>query len=222
MKLGNCHVFGHSAVWSLTCLHSLPSLRRKSSNWKRGRGKQVEAGRTFLRCHCTRQLNWVVSRDATALGNFGYCSSSSSSSSTTTTTTTVLVVVVVVVVVLVVPHTLVGGLVFSCASEPVCTTGAVFFWGEDNNVHVTAFGDHAQNTGIHSTFALCTTYCARMWSKTSCHKHLCFWRACPKHGYLQRFCLCVHHTVHVVLSFCVKRPQQKKNIPNLQTLFCDF
>ena len=39
------------------------------------------------------------------------------------------------------------------------------------NVHVTAFGDHAQNTGIYSIFALCTTCCARMWSKTHCHKH---------------------------------------------------
>ena len=83
--------------------------------------------------------------------------------------------------------------------------------GEDNNVHVTAFGDHAQNTGIHRSLALCTTYCTRMWSKTSCHKHLCFWRACPNHWYLQRFCLFVQHTVHVVLSFCVKRPQQKKH-----------
>ena len=40
------------------------------------------------------------------------------------------------------------------------------------SVHVTAFGDHAQNTGIYSIFfALCTTCCARMWSKTHCHKH---------------------------------------------------
>ena len=53
----------------------------------------------------------------------------------------------------------------------------------------------------------CTTYCARMWSRTSCHKHLCFWRASPK----QRFRLFAQHTVHVVLCFCVKRPQQKKH-----------
>ena len=39
------------------------------------------------------------------------------------------------------------------------------------NVHVTAFGDHAQNTGITAFFALCTTCCTRMWSKTRCHKH---------------------------------------------------
>ena len=53
----------------------------------------------------------------------------------------------------------------------------------------------------------CTTYCARMWSRTSCHKHLCFWRASPK----QRFRFFAQHTVHVVLCFCVKRPQQKKH-----------
>ena len=33
----------------------------------------LESGRTFLRCHCARQLNWVLSRDATAFDNFGYC-----------------------------------------------------------------------------------------------------------------------------------------------------
>ena len=127
-----------------------------------------------------------------------------------------------------------------CVSEPVCTTGAGF-WGvggvggggrEDNNIHVTAFGIMPKTLIIilqHLCSALCTThcarmwsktrchkhpctaYCARMWSKTSCHKHLCFWRACPNHWYLQRFCLFVQHTVHVVLSFCVKRPQQKKH-----------
>ena len=33
------------------------SLCGKYSKLKPGRGKQVEAGRTFQRCHCTRQLN---------------------------------------------------------------------------------------------------------------------------------------------------------------------
>ena len=37
--------------------------------------------------------------------------------------------------------------------------------GEDNYVHVTACGDHAQSTGIYSIFARCTTYYTRMWSK---------------------------------------------------------
>ena len=82
----------------------------------------------------------------------------------------VVVVAVVVVVVVVGPHTLVGGLVFTCVSEP---------GGEENNIHVTAFGDHVQNTGIR--LLLGTTYCARMWSKTHCHKHPCLWRACPNH-----------------------------------------
>ena len=35
-----------------------------------------------------------------------------------------------------------------------------------------AFGDHAQNRGISSVLPLCTTYCARMWNKTRCHKHI--------------------------------------------------
>ena len=41
----------------------------------------------------------------------------------------VVVVAVVVVVVAVVPHTLVGGLVFSRVSEPVCTVGRGMGWG---------------------------------------------------------------------------------------------
>ena len=71
----------------------------------------------------------------------------------------VVVVVAVVVVIVVAPHTLVGGLVFSCILEPVCTIGAGFWggsevgWG-DNNVHVIAFGAHAQNTGTTALLLL--------------------------------------------------------------------
>ena len=42
---------------------------------------------------------------------------------------------------------------------------------------------------------LCTTHCARMWSKIRCHKHACLWRPCPKHWYLQRLS---QHTVQGV------------------------
>ena len=71
----------------------------------------------------------------------------------------VAVVVVVVVAIVVAPHTLVGGLVFSCVLEPVCTIGAGFWGGQkcgggDNNVHVIAFGDHAQNTGTTALLLL--------------------------------------------------------------------
>ena len=44
-----------------------------------------------------------------------------------------------------------------------------------------AFGDHAQNTAFAAFSLLCTTYPARMWSKTRFHKHPCLWRPCPKH-----------------------------------------
>ena len=96
-----------------------------------------------------------------------------------------------------------------------------------------AFCDHAQNAGIYSVFLcttycarvwsntrchkrpcpkhrylqllrLCTTYCARVWSNTRCYKHPCLWRPCPKHQYLQRICLLVQHIVQVALSFVKK------------------
>ena len=61
----------------------------------------------------------------------------------------------------------------------------------------------------------CTTYCARMWSNTSCHKHLCFWRACPKHRYLQRFMpLCTAYCAHSAFLLR-KTPAAPGNIPNL-------
>ena len=100
-----------------------------------------------------------------------------------------------------------------------------------------AFGDHAQNTGVFTAFLLlCTTYCARMWSKTRCHTHPCLWRPCPKHGYLQHFCFFVQHTAqgcgarHVVTSIYALATMPKtlvftcsnRNIPNLQQLLRDF
>ena len=55
----------------------------------------------------------------------------------------------------------------------------------------------AHITGIYSVSPLRTACCARMWSKTRCHKHPCLWRPCRKHWYLQRFCLFIQHTVLV-------------------------
>ena len=48
-------------------------------------------------------------------------------------------------------------------SEPFCTLGAGFWGvggGGDDNVHVIAFGEHTQNTGIYGTSAS-TCYFAR-------------------------------------------------------------
>ena len=81
--------------------------------------------------------------------------------------------------------------------------------GGINTVHVTAVGDHAQmpkTLVLTAALPLCTTYCARMWSNTRCHKHPCLRRPCPKHWYLQQFCFFVQHTAqgckarHVVTS----------------------
>ena len=45
---------------------------------------------------------------------------------------------------------------------------------------------HAQNTAQRmwnkTLLRLCTTYCARMWNKESCHKRPCLWRPCPNTG----------------------------------------
>ena len=57
----------------------------------------------------------------------------------------------------------------------------LFGWGGDKNVMF-----HAQNAFIYSAFAFCTTYCARMWNKTRCHKHPCRGDPCPKRRYLPR------------------------------------
>ena len=71
--------------------------------------------------------------------------------------------------------------------------------GEDNNVHVTGFGDHAQHTDICSIFAslynILLKYVEQDKLSTSIYA---FGDHAQNTGMSQRFCLFVQHTVQVV------------------------
>ena len=70
--------------------------------------------------------------------------------------------------------------------------------GRDKNIiHIASMPKTLVFTAFSS---VCTTYRARLWNKTRCHKHPCVLRPCPKHWYLrpkhwylQHFCHFVQH-----------------------------
>ena len=52
-------------------------------------------------------------------------------------------------------------------------------------------------TLVFTAFSLlCTTYRAKMWSKTRCHKHPCLWRPCPKH--------CIYSVIVFCTTYCAR------------------
>ena len=87
---------------------------------------------------------------------------------------------------------------FSCVSEPVCTIGGGGWAGrEDNNVHVNAFGDHAQNTGIYSYFSsLYNILCKHVEQDTLSQASMPL-ATMPNTPIFAAFCFFVQHTAQV-------------------------